>query len=136
VLRAVWQHLAVPFAMHNQKVLAVLIGLLEDLNGQGGLVGDEDDDDNDALDADIEAADAPEIDDTARVAGASNPRVQKQLRRMAILCAKDAIKCALFSSSVMFHYVSRLAADTTTRASLMRRVQCSWRPSRAARTKS
>ncbi len=89
MLRAVWQHLAVPFAMHNQKLLAVLIGLLEDLNGQGGLVGDEDDDDNDAPDADIEEADAP---DTARVADNSNPRVQKQLRRMAILCAKDAIK--------------------------------------------
>ena len=89
MLRAVWQHLAVPFAMHNQKLLAVLIGLLEDLNGQGGLVGDEDDDDNDAPDADIEEADVP---DTARVADNSNPRVQKQLRRMAILCAKDAIK--------------------------------------------
>jgi hypothetical protein len=97
VLRAVWQHLAVPFGIHNQKVLAVLIGLLEDLGGQGGLVGDDDDDDDaeadvDAQDAVLETIDAPDADHAAGVADASNPRVQKQLRRIAILCAKDAIK--------------------------------------------
>ncbi len=94
VLRAVWQHLAVPFASHNQKVLAVLIGLLEDLGGQGGLVGDDDevDDDNDNQDVGIETIEALGTDDAQCAADSTNPRVQKQLRRMAILCAKDAIK--------------------------------------------
>ncbi len=89
-----WQHLAVPFASHNQKVLAVLIGLLEDLGGQGGLVGDDDDgdDDNDNQDVGIEIAEAPDAEDAQGIADSTNPRVQKQLRRMAILCAKDAIK--------------------------------------------
>ncbi len=98
VLRAVWQHLAVPFALHNQKVLAVLIGILEDLGGQGGLVGDEDDDDDvddhDAQDNATSAVEEPDHDHALGPADATNPRVQKQLRRMAILCAKDAIKCS------------------------------------------
>jgi hypothetical protein len=98
VLRAVWQHLAVPFGMHNQKVLAVLIGLLEDLGGQGALVGDDDDDDVVADDdADVqgtglETIDTPDVNQVGGTADTSNPRIQKQLRRIAILCAKDAIK--------------------------------------------
>ena len=103
VLRAVWKHLAVPFAMHNQKVLAVLIGLLEDLSGEGGLNGDdddaEDDDDDDAQDQALEIVDTHDVDDAA---GASNSRIQKQLRRIAILCAKDAIKCVLDFSATKF----------------------------------
>ena len=91
--------------MHNQKVLAVLIGLLEDLGGEGGLNGDdddaEDDDDDDAQDQALEIVDTHDVDDAA---GASNPRIQKQLRRIAILCAKDAIKCVLdFSATNSFY---------------------------------
>ncbi len=93
MLRAVWKHLAVPFAMHNQKVLAVLIGLLEDLGGQGVLGGDDDeeeeDDNDDAQDNTLEIIEADDVDGAA---ASSNPRIQKQLRRIAILCAKDAIK--------------------------------------------
>lgn len=93
-----WQHLAVPFALHNQKVLAVLIGILEDLGGQGGLVGhedgDDDGDDHDVQDTVTAAVEEPDHDDGLGLADATNPRVQKQLRRMAILCAKDAIKCS------------------------------------------
>jgi hypothetical protein len=93
VLRAVWQHLAVPFAMHNQKILAVLIGILEDLAGQGGFAGDDEEIDDDAnLDAAVDAFDVPDVDDAAGENDAANPRVQKQLRRIAILAAKDAIK--------------------------------------------
>lgn len=91
--------------MHNQKVLAVLISLLEDLGGEGGLGGDdddgEDDEDDDAQDQALEIVDTHDVDDAA---GASNPRIQKQLRRIAILCAKDAIKCVLdFLVTNSFH---------------------------------
>lgn len=82
--------------MHNQKVLAVLIGLLEDLGGQGGLVGNDDDEDDADADADAQdgalETDASDANHAAGTADASNPRIQKQLRRIAILCAKDAIK--------------------------------------------
>ncbi len=78
--------------MHNQKVLAVLIGLLEDLGGQGVLGGDDDEEDDDNDDAQDNPLDIIEADDDD-AAGSSNPRIQKQLRRIAILCAKDAIKC-------------------------------------------
>jgi hypothetical protein len=95
VLRAVWQHLAVPFAIHNHRVLAVVIGLMEDLGGQGGLVGDDDADAEDGVDDDAEDG-TLEIIETdyagAAACDTSNPRIQKQLRRIAILCAKDAIK--------------------------------------------
>ena len=110
VLRAVWQHLAVPFAMHNQRVLAVLIGLLEDLGGQGGLVGDDDvddadddaDADHDGQDAALEAVEVPDVDLPTAGTDVPNPRTQKQLRRLAILCAKDAVKCGLFSTFFFF----------------------------------